>query len=55
MSYNPHLPPNMKGKINDIDQNHVLTPGCKHACFCCKVGYFNMGGGGGGLSFGARL
>ncbi len=25
----------------------LFVPGCKHAFICCKVVYFNMGGGGG--------
>ncbi len=44
----------MKGKISNIDQNPFLYQTVNILFFCCKVGHFNMGGGG-GLPFGARL
>ncbi len=37
----------MNGKIIYIDQNHFLYQVVNIYFFCCKVGLFNMGGGGG--------
>ncbi len=35
----------MEGKICYIDEKHFLYQAVNILFFCCKVGYFNMGGG----------